>query len=294
MPASAPRPGEAEALAKLGLQARRPRRSRGRGAVRRSSGPRPVDEKGRPLAPADVVGDDHLWWLDRMMRTTAPLIERMTLIWHSWFATSNQGVASQQLMLNQNELFRGNALGSFSDLLTGVTTGSGDAHLAERQPEREEPPERELRPRDDGALHARRRPRRLHRDRRPREGPRAHRLERVGVNKGVHRRTFVFNPTCTTTRTRRSSAQTGNYAWQDSCNLCLNHPLHPSFFVDEALELLRPDAARRGHVDRRSQALYVGPAQIHPVVEAILQHPDFYSSPRMVKPPVVSTPASCG
>ncbi len=45
----------------------------------------------------------------------------MTLIWHSWFATSNQGVASQQLMLNQNDFFRGNALGSFADLLMGVT-----------------------------------------------------------------------------------------------------------------------------------------------------------------------------
>ena len=54
----------------------------------------------------NVIGHDHLWWLDRMVRTTTPLIERMTLIWHSWFATSNQGVASQQLMLNQNQLFR--------------------------------------------------------------------------------------------------------------------------------------------------------------------------------------------
>jgi hypothetical protein len=24
----------------------------------------------------------------------------MTLVWHDWFATSNQGVASQRLMLN--------------------------------------------------------------------------------------------------------------------------------------------------------------------------------------------------
>jgi len=31
-----------------------------------------------------------LWWLDRMVRTQAPLIERMTLNWHDWFATSNE------------------------------------------------------------------------------------------------------------------------------------------------------------------------------------------------------------
>lgn len=56
-----------------------------------------------------------------MVRTIAPLIERMTLIWHGWFATSNQGVASQRLMLDQNELFRRSALGLFADLLTVVT-----------------------------------------------------------------------------------------------------------------------------------------------------------------------------
>ena len=41
-----------------------------------------------------------------MVRTRRPLVERMTLVWHDWFATSNDGVGSQQLMLDQNELFR--------------------------------------------------------------------------------------------------------------------------------------------------------------------------------------------
>ena len=86
-----------------------------------SSGPIRRTSATAPLAPADAVGDDHLSWLDRMVRTTAPLIERMTLIWHDWFATSNLGVASQRLMLNQVDMFRGNALGSFEDLLMNVT-----------------------------------------------------------------------------------------------------------------------------------------------------------------------------
>src|SRR2546422_282832 len=57
-------------------------------------GPAPHDEPNRPIAPADAYGHDHLFWLDRMVRTNAPLIERMALIWHDWFATSNLGVAS--------------------------------------------------------------------------------------------------------------------------------------------------------------------------------------------------------
>ena len=110
------------------------------GAVRARRARSRRTSRNRPLAPADAVGHDHLSWLDRMVRTTAPLIERMTLIWHDWFATSNLGVASQQLMLDQVDMFRGNALGSFTDLLLGVTTGPGDARLAERQPERQEQP----------------------------------------------------------------------------------------------------------------------------------------------------------
>src|SRR3954467_3710008 len=114
-----PRPGEAEALARLGLH----------GAVQRLSspgpekrvGPKPHDEKGRRLAPADAWGHDHCWWLDRMVRTSRPLVERMTLVWHDWFATSNAGVGNQRLMLQQNALLRANALGNFSELLTSVT-----------------------------------------------------------------------------------------------------------------------------------------------------------------------------
>jgi uncharacterized membrane protein len=47
-----------------------------------------------------------------MVRSRQPLAERMTLVWHDWFATSNDGVGSQRLMLRQNWLFRRRALGA--------------------------------------------------------------------------------------------------------------------------------------------------------------------------------------
>src|ERR687886_1811980 len=114
-----PKKGQADAVAAMGLD----------GAVRwltqppqsKLVGPAPKDEKGRPLAPYDAWGHDSLWWLDRMVRTTTPLVERMALVWHDWFATSNDGVGSQKLMLKQNALFRANGLGSFRKLLLGVT-----------------------------------------------------------------------------------------------------------------------------------------------------------------------------
>ena len=82
---------------------------------------KPPKVNGRRLFPLDKFGHDHLWWLDRMVRTSRPLTERMTLVWHDWFATSNETVGSQRLMIRQNNMFRRSGLGSFPGLVTRVT-----------------------------------------------------------------------------------------------------------------------------------------------------------------------------
>ena len=119
----------APASARAGARPRRSRSSACHDAVHsllypgleKLVGPKPHDSKGHPLAPADAWGHDHCWWLDRMVRTSRPLVERMALVWHDWFATSNAGVGSQKLMLAQNQLFRNHGLGSFQKLLLDVT-----------------------------------------------------------------------------------------------------------------------------------------------------------------------------
>jgi len=57
------------------------------------------------------------WWLYRMLFTPDPLGERLTLMWHNHFATSNVKVADVSLMRRQNELFRKFARAPFGDLL---------------------------------------------------------------------------------------------------------------------------------------------------------------------------------
>ena len=116
-----PTPGQAEALAGQPLEAVVQSLTRPSGGAT-LHGPAPTDDEGNALAPADAWGHDHCWWLDRMVRSDQPLIERMTFIWHDWFANSNEKVNDQQRMLDQNELFRENALGNFHDLFTAVTT----------------------------------------------------------------------------------------------------------------------------------------------------------------------------
>ena len=68
-----------------------------------------------------AVGDLQAWWLYRMHYTANPLVEKLTLFWHTHFATSMTKVRSIPLMAVQNDLFRTEALGSFRRLLHGIS-----------------------------------------------------------------------------------------------------------------------------------------------------------------------------
>ena len=60
------------------------------------------------------------WWGGRMLATTRPLEEKLTLFWHGHFATGNTKVRDTRMMLRQNEMLRAHANGSFEDLLLGI------------------------------------------------------------------------------------------------------------------------------------------------------------------------------
>ena len=47
-----------------------------------------------------------LAWVDRMVRTSNPLVERMTFFWHRHWANSRASVSPTQLLMNQNTLLR--------------------------------------------------------------------------------------------------------------------------------------------------------------------------------------------
>lgn len=66
------------------------------------------------------IGDLKAWWLYRMLNSANPLVEKMALMWHSHFATSNAKVHSVPHMAAQNDLIRTYATGSFRKLLHGM------------------------------------------------------------------------------------------------------------------------------------------------------------------------------
>ncbi len=60
------------------------------------------------------------WWQFRCLFTPDPLQEKLTLMWHNHFATSNLKVQDLQLMLQQNELLRQHARGPFGQILRAI------------------------------------------------------------------------------------------------------------------------------------------------------------------------------
>ncbi len=78
-----------------------------------------VQKKTRQQARRQGLESQH-WWFNRMLKTKAPLREKMTLFWHDHFATSIQKVKEPVLLIKQNELFREHAFGNFRDLTNKI------------------------------------------------------------------------------------------------------------------------------------------------------------------------------
>ena len=280
-----PSPGHAEALAAMGLH-------RAVASLTRPSGPEtftgaePRDGDGDPLAPEDLWGHDHLWFLDRMVRTNQPLVQRMTLVWHDWFATSNDGVGQQGLMLAQNDLFRRQALGSFDALVHDVTADPAMiVWLNLDQNTRWEPNENYARELMELFT--------LGADRGAYSEDDVRELARAltgwdndwSEQLGYHNFRFVSNRHDATSKT--VFGQTGNFGWEAATAMCVRHAKHPSFFVDKLWSYFIPAPPSAG--DRAAlEALYVSSGyQVRPLLEAILLHPQLHEGPRMVKPPAV-------
>jgi uncharacterized protein (DUF1800 family) len=287
-----PSPGHAELLASVGLHRAVAALTRPEGAPV-FTGAAPVYKAYEldtdpviPIKPLDRYGHDHLWFLDRMIRTSQPLVERMTLVWHDWFATSNDGVGDQELMLAQNETFRRHAFGRFDELVRDVTTdGAMIVWLNQDQNAKGRPNENYAR--ELMELFTLGADRGAYSESDVRELARALTGWRSSWSSEELYHNFRFDLARHDTGVKTVFGQTGNWNWEDAVRLCVGHPLHPSFFVDKLWRYFIATPPSEG--DRQAlEGLYVySGCQVRPVLEAILLHPDLHQGQRMVKPPVV-------
>jgi uncharacterized protein (DUF1800 family) len=280
-----PTPGQAEALVGTPVEQVVFSLTRPSGAAT-LTGPEPVEEKGEPLDPYDVWGDDHCWWLDRMVRSDQQLVERMTFIFHDWFANSNEQVNSQRMMIEQNELLRSMVFGSFHDLFLAVTVNPAmlvflNGIYNEKGNTNENYGREMMELFSLGADRGAYTQDDVHAMGRALTGWRAEWSEELGLYD------FHFDPSRHDTSPKTVFGQTGNWNYEDAVRLCLEHPLHASFFVTKLWGYFIPSPPSEATL-ASLQGLYTSSGyNIRAVLEAILLHPDFYEGPELVTPPVV-------
>ena len=242
-------------------------------------GPAPSIE-GKPLDPYNEWGHNTLWWLDRMVRSPRPLVEKMTLFWHDHFAVTDQDTP---LMMRQNALFRRRALGSFPKLLRDVTVDPAMLlFLSLADSDKEAPNEnyaREL-------------------------------MELFTLGKGYSetdirqaaRAMTGFKSKWTDdgfqgisydaerhdAGVKKIFGKRGRFTWKDVLDLVLAHRSHPPFLVNKLWSYFVTEPPSRG-TTRDLVAIYKRSGmKIKPVVAAILGHPALYrnlGAPDMVKSP---------
>jgi uncharacterized protein (DUF1800 family) len=278
-------PGQAEQLATLGLVGAVQSLTRPSGAAT-LHGPGPIDDGGNPIAPADAYGHDHLWFLDRMVRSDQPLVERMALVFHDWFATSNAGVSKQQQLIDQSNLFRSACFGSFLDLFRAVTVDPAMLQWLNGAENSKEAPNENY-GREMMELFSLGADRGAYSEDDIREQARALTGWTYEWSNELGSHNFHFDSERHDTGNKTVFGQTGNWNWTDSCRLCVENPLHPSFFVEKLWSYFIPQppsaTVRDGLIN-----IYRGSGwAIRPVLETILISPDLYEGPPMVKPPVV-------
>ena len=83
----------------------------------------PWDDSLLPYDPQDQVSKVHsvAAWVEQMVLTEQPLVDRMALMWHGHFVSAIDKVRIARLMVDQVRLFRSSGLGSFRDLLRAVS-----------------------------------------------------------------------------------------------------------------------------------------------------------------------------
>jgi uncharacterized protein (DUF1800 family) len=105
---------------------------------------------------------------------------------------------------------------------------------------------------------------------------------------GIGMTNFRFLASRHDTTTKTVFGRTGNWSWQDVCQLCLENPYHASFFVTKLWSYFVPVAPDEATQATLQRAYLDNGYAIAPVLELIFRHPAFLDGPAMVKPPVVA------
>jgi uncharacterized protein (DUF1800 family) len=119
-------------------------------AGRSREGSVPADHAGRAARLEELAvasgrpADLRAAWVYRMLHGPDPLGERLALLWHNHFATSNEKVRDVRAMLRQNALFREHGRAPFGELLGRLARDPALLVYLDAQANRKEHPNENL------------------------------------------------------------------------------------------------------------------------------------------------------
>ena len=222
------------------------------------------------LLPAQDSAALASWWMSLILGNGAPLRERMVLLWHDHFATSDAKVDDARMMFAQNDLFRRVGLGDFRELLRGVAKDpamlvwlDGDQNRAGQPNENFARELLELFGLGLGNY--------TERD--------IQEAARAFTGWGTQGRSFVFRPVHHDGGTKEIFGTRGELSGDDAIDLVLSHPACARHIARRLLaEFVHPDPERIW-VDELARRLVQADWNLRATVELVLRSELFFSEP---------------
>jgi hypothetical protein len=237
---------------------------------------RKLQENGYEPALSDIA----YWWLLLMARTKQPLQEKMTLFWHGHFTSSFSKVRDSMLLLEQNQLFRANALANFNDLTKKVSRNPAMIDFLDGQSNRKGAPNENY-------------------------GRELMELFTIGIGNytetdvrqaaraftgwGYKDRAYVFNANQHDTGSKTFMGQTGNFNGDDIIDIILKRPESGQFIVNKLWEFFVYPNPEASVTQRLTEVYFKNNYSILEVMRAIFNAPEFLSDTAyhaLVKSPV--------
>jgi len=229
----------------------------------------------QPLLNLTALAGIQAWWAIRMLTTSRPLVEKMTLFWHGHFATADSKVNDPAAMLNQNLLFRSQGMGRFRDLLLAVSEDPAMLYWLDNNTNRKGHPNENY-AREVMELFTLGIGNYTEQD--VQEGARAFTgwftTHAVG---GKSLGQFHFDTTQHDFGSKTFLGQTGNFNGTDIVDILAHRPETARFLTRKLWVWFINDTPTDADIAPLAQLYLDQDTQIRPVVEALLRHPAFTS-----------------
>ncbi len=210
------------------------------------------------------------WFLNRMIQTTHPLEEKMTLFWHNHFATGYSKVENGYLMYKQNQFLRQNALGNFKDILTGITADGAMLVWLDGNQNRNGNPNENYAREIMEVFSTGRGPYTEDDIKNSARAFTGYRIDTTGAG--------VFDPRLHDNGTKTFMGVTGNLGPSDIIDILVPHPATAANLATELFSYFAYPNPGQDTVNRLAQVYLNSGYSIKALVQAILTSPEFMSS----------------